>query len=143
MKSTLVVCLALFAGADVSDEWMDWECPGFPCSIVSYFDHRDHTDFRQACTPVTTMHECGLLIKGENFAAENNDGSIAGWHNSTRAHPCKNPYGPCEQTSCLQGTNAKCKALCDQLNLMKPYDARCYRTCDKSCTDTEESFLCS
>lgn len=138
--------MVALASADVSDEWMDWECPGFPCSVVNYFDNRanpPHTDFRQACTPLSTMAECRKLINGENFAADNGDHTIAGWHNSTKAHPCKNPYGPCIQDGCLQGTNAKCKALCDNLNLIFPYHDRCYKTCDTSCTDTEELFMCS
>merc|ERR1712224_475863 len=124
-------------GADVSDDWMDWECPGFPCSVVNYFDSRNQGDFKQACTPLSTMYECSLLIKGENYAADYGNGTIAGWHNSTKPHPCKNPWGGCEQISCLQGTNAKCKTLCDELDLIFPYHDRCYRTCDKSCSDTD------
>ena len=30
------------AVADLTDDWADWECPGFPCYIVNYFEYQPH-----------------------------------------------------------------------------------------------------
>jgi len=133
--------------ADLSDDWMDWECPGFPCSIVNYYDHRPHDNYQSACTPLSTMYECGQLMHGEGFFADD-DGTIF-WHNNTNpARPhnevCNNNWGGCAQIGCLQGTRSKCYALCDRLNLIYPYEDRCKLMCRQSCPeDPSEMFACS
>jgi hypothetical protein len=124
---------------DMSDDWMDWECPGFPCSIVNYYDNpqiNPHDTYQSSCTPIVTYSECQLLIDGETLTA-NVYGTIFE-HNSEkrpRQDACKSPWGPCQQTGCLQGTRGKCYALCDRLNLVWPYADRCARECRAYCPE--------
>merc|ERR1711879_68835 len=80
----------------------------------------------------------GALLAGEDISDPTGD-----WHNSTKAHPCKNNADGCDQPECLQGSNAKCKALCDRLNLLSQNQDLCYGTCDTSCADTDDSIPCS
>ena len=117
-----------------SDKWMDWECPGFPCAIVNYYETRDHTDIEQTCTPVAFLDPCDKLANGEKIAATKTERynwtdhtTILGWHNSTKNHPRKGLDFACFQVnsngqrSCLQGENAHCKSLCKDLSLLDLY----------------------
>lgn len=40
------VCAAV---AHLTDDWADWECPGFPCYIVNYFEYQPHGKLSQTC----------------------------------------------------------------------------------------------
>jgi hypothetical protein len=81
----------LFALVNVAlgQTWSDWECPGFPCFIVNYFYPTSaYSNIKQTCAPISDMVTCNELSSGTSFNAVNSDGSIAGTHTLTSAHPC-------------------------------------------------------
>ena len=58
---------ALIAGvsaavAHLTDDWADWECPGFPCYIVNYFEYQPHGKLSQTCGGSDLpMEDCNIL----------------------------------------------------------------------------------
>merc|ERR1739841_183747 len=98
----------------------------------NYFEYRQYSSLNQTCGPLHDFTTCQELKAGENFPALNADGSVAGWHNSTRPHPCAGINWGCMQSegggkmSCLQGSKANCNKLCDDLNLLDVYQHDCY-----------------
>jgi hypothetical protein len=128
-------------GSPVSDDWMDWECPGFPCMIVNYFEDPDkYTDIKQTCGPLGEFNLCQDMQAGKSFPTWFN-GTINGWHNSTKPHPCANVNFGCRQSqdgvtnSCLQGDQKKCKSLCDDLELLDAYADTCTSLCEYYCPE--------
>ena len=143
--SFAVVMFVVTTGSDPSDEWMQWECPGFPCMVVNYFEYRDYTDIKQTCTPVHDFQSCTYLKTGTNYPAVGADGEPVGWHNSTQPHPCAGINWGClpslgdGKAACLQGSNSKCRSLCDDLNLLDVYQHDCFSRCDVTCPVTSVS----
>lgn len=129
-RSMLLLVMLLHAPAAAQD-WSDWECPGFPCYIANYFDHRSHDKPSQTCGFVGDYNACNNLVAGTSFDAVNADGSIAGTHDlKGQAHPCMNQLmGGCVQTSCIQKTEQGCHAACDALNMLDNYAAACHDHC--------------
>merc|ERR1712232_728953 len=126
MGSFATAMLVVATSSDPSDEWMQWECPGFPCMVVNYFEYRNYSDIKQTCTPTSSFTSCTYLKEGTNFPAVL-DGEVIGWHNSSQPHPCAGINWGCEPSlgdgkeACLQGSNAKCRSLCDDPNLLDLY----------------------
>merc|ERR1719230_195721 len=151
--SVMAVVTAISIAHDISDDFMDWECPGFPCFIVNYFDQRPATDMKQTCTPLHSFTHCQYLQEGQSFPVRYNNYTAAGWHNMTRPHPCAAVDFGCMQNTnktvtghqgaCLQGSLSKCKSLCDNLNLLAPYDGRCYSRCEAYCPEPFGDLQCS
>ena len=53
------------AVADLTDDWADWECPGFPCYIVNYFEYQPHDKLSQTCGGSDLpMENCNKRVKG-------------------------------------------------------------------------------
>ena len=127
---------ALIAGvsaavAHLTDDWADWECPGFPCYIVNYFEYQPHGKLSQTCGGSDLpMEDCNNLSDGTSWDAVWSNGTVAGSHKLTKPHPCMVHYmGGCVQTSCIQSTEAKCHAACDALNMLPYYAESCHDHC--------------
>jgi hypothetical protein len=111
---------SLRASADAND-WSDWECPGFPCFIVNPYDTHNTTASRiETCGPVTELNLCNK------------------WRAANPPHPCDEGANYlCDQTTCVQGTNAKCKTFC--AGLLPLYQRDCNNGCDRWCKSDTES----
>ena len=99
--------------------------------IVNYFDGRPHDQPKQTCGLVPDLTYCNYMIEGTSWDAIASDGSVAGTHDlKGQPHPCApKTMGGCVQSSCIQGTEAKCHDACDALNMISPYDAQCHDHC--------------
>ena len=77
------------------------------------------------------MHYCDLLAEGESWDATWSNGTVAGTHDlKGKPHPCAVKYmGGCVQDTCIQGTEAKCHAACDGLQLLPLYNDSCHDHC--------------
>merc|ERR1719468_824611 len=98
--STTVMMTTLgtgFVSGVPSDDWMNWECPGFPCFIVNYYESPTHYDnIMQTCTPTSASHVCANVTAGVSFPTTKTtrynwtDHTVTlGWHNLSRPHPCE------------------------------------------------------
>jgi hypothetical protein len=104
----------LLLAACANAQWDDWECPGFPCFIVNKNDPHNTTAGRQeTCGPIAQLSPCNAL--------------------GAEKHPCAwSQYWVCDQTTCLQGTQAKCKTFC--VSLIPPYSHDCENACERYCS---------
>jgi hypothetical protein len=112
-----------FTGLGAGGAWDDWECPGFPCFITNKNDPAATTPGRQeTCGPISELDLCQDFASGTSF--DN--------HTLVKPHPCSfSKYWVCDQTSCLQGTQAACKQSCG--SLLDYYKPMCEGACERYC----------
>ena len=94
----------------------------FPCFIINPYEEKNTTPGRiETCGPVGELDYCNNLDK------------------MSPPHPCHMTLNfMCEQTAptCLQGTNANCKAFCK--GLLPLYIVDCNDSCDRWCPTSVE-----
>ena len=116
--------------------WASWECPGFPCFTVNFYEHRKYDDIAQTCSPVTQMETCNHLAKGESMTEYASDGkTVVGTHVLHRPHPCSSANYGCWPTGsgCTLGSVTACHAGCSKLRLLDVYNSTCFSACDYMC----------
>lgn len=143
MRPWLLLPLAVFATTthQRARDWSEWECPGFPCFIVNFFEYRPFKSLKQTCGPVDQMVICNKLMNGESFPAVGANGTAIGTHHMTQPHPCRDLSYGCWQVdeatptipTCLSGSLKGCYANCGKLQLLDVYNQTCYDVCEYQC----------
>jgi hypothetical protein len=136
-----VLPLVVAAVTGTADPWSDWECPGFPCFIVNFFEYRPYPSLKSTCGPVDQMLICDYLKDGHSFPAKASNGTTIGIHEMKAPHPCRDLRYGCWQVdegspmkpTCPGGSLPVCYANCGKLALLQVYNGTCYDVCDYQC----------